>query len=526
MNKQAILYARVSTDEQADKGYSLPSQLDACRRYAERNGFDVVSEVKEDHSGATPIAQRPRGREVAAMLKSGKANVIIAYQIDRLSRDIVDLLATCREWIKAGIEIHACDMGKIESETDIVFVIRAWQGTDERKKIIERVTRGKRQKATSGRYVGTGKKPYGYRYTDGGELVIHPPEADIVRLMYEWYVNGDEPNKPLSANRIAYKLTAMGVTTPGEAGWNKHPTRPGLWDPTTILRMLSNETYAGVARFGKRRSNGQHNPSQNVIEISVPPIVTRKIWQAAQLQRERNVQMSLRNNKSHFYLLRGMVKCSCDASMIGRFKSKGQRRYYRCSKMSSTFRGLRPRNCNQRSPHSDELEGIVWKYAVEVMTADRELFEAKVREACEVENEALQPLRERFATVKDLLAEVEGEADQLATAMTRKSTGVVGKAMERQEHDINRRHKALTEEFDTLQAKLRAEEASIADLQDVLQYRDDTWDGMGDPTPENMRAVLGRLKTSVKVTNGKATISIRFAKGPRTFDLPTSQRSH
>jgi len=54
-HKRAILYARVSTDEQKDKGYSLPSQFEAMRKYASAQGFEIVAEHQDDYSGATPI---------------------------------------------------------------------------------------------------------------------------------------------------------------------------------------------------------------------------------------------------------------------------------------------------------------------------------------------------------------------------------------------------------------------------------------------------------------------------------------
>ena len=56
MNKQAAIYVRVSTDEQADKGYSLPSQIEACRRFAEYKGFENALVYQDDISGAKPIA--------------------------------------------------------------------------------------------------------------------------------------------------------------------------------------------------------------------------------------------------------------------------------------------------------------------------------------------------------------------------------------------------------------------------------------------------------------------------------------
>ena len=75
--------------------------------------------------------------------------------MDRLSRDIVTSLQAFGPGF--GPELKCTrDIGKIESELDIVLVIKGWQGSDERKRIIERVTRGKNSKAKSGKVVGNG----------------------------------------------------------------------------------------------------------------------------------------------------------------------------------------------------------------------------------------------------------------------------------------------------------------------------------------------------------------------------------
>lgn len=199
MIKKAAIYARVSTNDQADNGYSLPSQLDACRTYAERFDYVVVGEFREDQSGATPVAVRPQGRLLTEMIKTRKVDAIIVHQVDRLSRDIVDLLATVRNWLQTGVEVYALDVGKIESELDIVLVIKGWQGSDERKKIRERSMRGKRAKARAGRVVGT-RPPYGYDHIrdENGKVVnfkIVEEQAKVVRLIYQWYLEGDESGK-------------------------------------------------------------------------------------------------------------------------------------------------------------------------------------------------------------------------------------------------------------------------------------------------------------------------------------------
>lgn len=90
MSKRAILYARVSTTDQKDKGYSIPSQFDAMRKYATREGLEIVAEFQDDYSGATPIEYRPEGSKAYKMLKDGGADMIIAYTIDRFVRPAED----------------------------------------------------------------------------------------------------------------------------------------------------------------------------------------------------------------------------------------------------------------------------------------------------------------------------------------------------------------------------------------------------------------------------------------------------
>ncbi len=184
---RAIIYARVSTDDQADRGYSLPTQLEACRKYAERLGLTVIAEFTEDCSGAISFAERPEGKKAVAMLKHREADAILIYQVDRLSRDIVDLLGSTRDWIRAGIQVHACDIGRVESELDIVLVIKGWQGGDERKKIAERTARGRDGKAQSGKVVGQGFAPYGHEFQLDATgrvagLVVKDREAQIVQM--------------------------------------------------------------------------------------------------------------------------------------------------------------------------------------------------------------------------------------------------------------------------------------------------------------------------------------------------------
>jgi len=124
MTKRAAIYARVSTDDQAEKGYSLPSQIEACQKFAEQKDFEVAAIYQDDISGQKAIAARPEGGRLQADIESGKIGRVIVYQVDRLSRDIVDLLTSVRDWLRLGIEIYSLDVGQVTSELDIVLVIK------------------------------------------------------------------------------------------------------------------------------------------------------------------------------------------------------------------------------------------------------------------------------------------------------------------------------------------------------------------------------------------------------------------
>ena len=81
--KRAVIYARVSTDEQA-KGYSLTTQVDACHHYATERGYQVQSVFKDDYTGAS--LDRPALNALRVHLESNDTQVVIVYDIDRLAR--------------------------------------------------------------------------------------------------------------------------------------------------------------------------------------------------------------------------------------------------------------------------------------------------------------------------------------------------------------------------------------------------------------------------------------------------------
>jgi len=506
VTKRAVLMGRVSTTDQAEKGYSLPSQMAACREYAERQGFVVVAEITDDCSGAIPVKDRPGGSKVYRMLDNGEVDVVVQHTIDRTARDKreypIEFLLFLRYVQDAGAELHFVDTGKADG--GIVNLFRAWQAADERRKIRERSMRGKRAKARSGRVVG-GRPPYGYRHVrdSDGKIVTFEPveeEAKIVLLIYQWYVYGDETGKPLAGAAIARRLSEMRVPTPGEVRPGYNRTRePGMWRPGKVLKIISHEVYAGVWHYGVRIGPTRNTrPPEEHIAVSVPAIIDRELWTAAQERRGRNKRMARRNGKRN-YLLRGLIKCGCGCSMCGEFFSN--HRYYTCSWRQNHHAGIEERTCFARSVRADAIEPDIWEGLVSIF-ADTARLEELLRIAQQEELEAFNPKREELAAVEAMIIDAEREAGEIGQAL-KKASGIVGKALEQDMQNVNQRYDALCKRQRKLTAELSATTLTEAAIQDAIRFAEDVRVGIENADYETKRYNLETLKIQVTVQDGR-----------------------
>jgi hypothetical protein len=139
MPKRAVLYARVSTDEQANN-YSLPTQLKACRTYAQQHDFQVIEEITDDCSGSIPVMARPGGGKVYDYLNAGQIAAVIMYTIDRSARDKreypIEFMIFLRDVQDAGAELHFVDTGKSDGGIIDMFRDREAEFTGDGQRIL------------------------------------------------------------------------------------------------------------------------------------------------------------------------------------------------------------------------------------------------------------------------------------------------------------------------------------------------------------------------------------------------------
>jgi len=420
MIKAAILYGRVSTDIQLEHGYSLPMQMRAMRSYAEENGFRVVGEFQDDCSGSIPFKNRPKGALLYERIAQGDIDAVIIYELDRASRDKytmpIEFMVFRRDLEEAGVDLHFVDSGK--SDGGLLDMVKAWQAGEERRKIRERTMRGRRGKIESGRLPGNGPRCYGYRVVGerkDTELVVDDEEAEIIRLIFQWYVYGNGNGMPLGVLEIADKLTAMEIPSYGDKHTKGKKRGYGVWTPGQVYPILKRETYTGTWYAYRYKSvNGKRvrRPREEWIGVPVPPIIDEDIWKLAQKKLATGRRMSTRNNLKHQYLMGRLLSCTCGYRIQGKpcwTRHKTVYLYYRCN---GRDRSITAGTCSLPNFRAEQVDEVVWDW-VESILLDPEMIRQGFKDAQDETEQVNQSLYDRLETIEKLIDQNDVKLNRL-----------------------------------------------------------------------------------------------------------------
>ena len=181
--RKAILYVRVSTDEQADKGHSLAHQEEKLRQYCIYNNIEVVGFYKEDHSAKT--FERPQFKLLLEFLKKNKqaSDTLLFLKWDRFSRNAPEAYGMISTLAKLGVEPQAAEqplnLEVPEQKIMLALYLTAPEVENDRRAM--NVFAGMRRAKKEGRYMGNA--PYGYKHsrTEHNRPCIAPgKDADLV----------------------------------------------------------------------------------------------------------------------------------------------------------------------------------------------------------------------------------------------------------------------------------------------------------------------------------------------------------
>jgi site-specific DNA recombinase len=284
--------------------------------------------------------------------------------------------------------------------------LRATIAEYERLKIAERTKRAKRNRAKDGHVVACARVPYGYQIVEENgrkALTPHEPEARVVRMIFDWYTGNGVKRKATRA--ITKSLDNLGVPTWGDLhpGQTNRRRKANSWCTSSVYLILQNPLYVGDWHFAD-------------IDVSVPPIISRDVWQAAQHYRKTNKIAACRNRK-YEYLLAGRIRCgACRAAMRGVASISGRKRkkrnryhYYRCHARNERSYA---HECDAPYFRVDGVDAVVWTRITEWLD-DPFKLEAGFADYKESRERELAPIWERVETIDQLLAENRSKLERL-----------------------------------------------------------------------------------------------------------------
>lgn len=411
MNKRAITYARVSSDDRGKDGRNLAGQLEMCRDYALEKGLSLIAEMAEDDRGASGACfELEKLGQILEMAKNQEFEVLVVREIDRLSRNLAKQLVVEEELKRAGVKIEYV-LGDYDEtpEGNLMKHVRAVVAEYERMKINERIQRGKRLKVKSGSVMlGLNRPPYGYRVIKDGnawQLEIVEEEAQIIRLMFNWYLNGDENGSTMTLNKIAIRLTEMKIPTPVDnkkIKGVKMTKKRGFceWSGTVIAHYLDDEVYKGKWKYGRK--------SSEPITVDVPTIISVDVWEKCRHIRKEKYIENIKNRKNN-YLFARRIRCGLCSSPIVGTPVNGYL-YYRC--IASKKIGKIGIKCN--SPHFrlEPVENVVWNWIVALLKDPEAIQQGLNNYQAECEKE-INPFRERLKTIDTLITQYNNELNRL-----------------------------------------------------------------------------------------------------------------
>jgi DNA invertase Pin-like site-specific DNA recombinase len=379
----AAVMARVSTAEQAaEDKESLPDQIEKGKQLIAERGWNLYRPPNADESpypdAFTDVysgtsSDRPELAKIIAAASQGAIQMVVFTRVDRMARDLRDLLNIEAHLASLGAGIVATDQ-PIDTSTPagrLMFQQLGSFAEFERTMFLERTTNIRRRKAAKGEWPG-GTPPYGFRLVNG-KVEHDPDEVKVIHRAVAHLLD-----EGLTLRECAEKLNAEGF----------RPRKALRWDSVRVRLTLSNKALAGTLAWAKpkgtpepngavRRSRRTTGKYGGPIEIAVPAILDEETFDRVQavlaeapMRRggRRVPTASGPQAEDQVYMVSGRLTAPCGRRYRGQWRAERNRRIYRCPGRDSG-------ECDCRRINADEIEELVWDEVVRVLSEPERVAE-------------------------------------------------------------------------------------------------------------------------------------------------------
>lgn len=360
----AAIYARVSTDAQAEYGYSLGAQIADCTSKAKEMGATFIKEFIDDgYSGA--YLERPALESLRASLRAGMFSLVVVYDIDRLSRNLSHQLLITDDIESAGATLAFCKANyEASPEGRLFYAIRGAFAGYEREKIRERSMRGRLAMLRQGKVIED-SHVYGYDYDKSTHsYVVNETEASVIREIFKMYLDGYG-----GMLAIARHLNANLPKYP--------PPSRKKWVVSTIRDILRRDMYTGnffahkIYHFktGLTSEKKVIRPPEEWIPMTCPAIISEDEHQRALAMMDRNRTFDYRP-KHIPHLFQGLLRCArCGRTLSVKHGSK-RIKYYMC--LTNHADGHMS-TCGARSLRCDPVDDALWALITDICKSEESI---------------------------------------------------------------------------------------------------------------------------------------------------------
>ena len=343
--KRCAIYTRKSTDEGLDMDFnSLDAQREACENYIRSQvakGWQILPEHYDDGGFSGGNTKRPGLQKLLEDCQAGKVDIIVIYKLDRLSRSLCDFAELSKMFDEYHIDFCSVtqEINTSTSAGRMMLNILMTFAEYERSVVTERIRDKMSASRRKGIWVG-GTVPLGY-IVENKKLVIHEEDAQIVRLIFQRFIETQSPKL------IAHELNMAG----------KRTKKGRVWNTSHIYRILNNHTYNGEVKYKEEICKGEQKR-----------LVSAEVWNRTQEILAHNSPVSDRSRKLEIVApLKGVLKCGhCGGAMMPTYGKKNGRRYhyYLCCKDSKRSET----ECPVRQLPAGEIEEVVKSQLKVIMT--------------------------------------------------------------------------------------------------------------------------------------------------------------
>ena len=464
---KCYIYTRVSTSMQVD-GYSLDAQKEKLKKYAEFQDMIVVGEYSDEGKSGKNIEGRPQFLQMLKDIESGKDKVefVLVFKLSRFGRNAADVLSSLQRMQDFGVNLICVEDG-IDSSKDsgkLMISVLSAVAEIERENILVQTMEGRRQKAREGKWNG-GFAPYGYKL-ENGELLIAEDEAEVIRIIYDKYVN-----TTMGAGAIAAYLN--------EHGYEKKKRQNNTLDMFSshfIKLVLDNPIYSGKLAYGRRKNekiSGTRNQYHIVKQDEYPiyegqheGIISEEMWHLAQKKRQQTgVRTEKLYNLDHENILSGILRCPvCGAAMYGNVNRKKKKDgtlykdyYYYVCKHRTTVNGHK---CGYRKQWGQEKLDAAVEEVIRKLVENPK-FEDALRKkiGSRIDTDELEKEQEQL---RKKLRQLNGAKSRLGQQMD--TLDISDKYYDRKYQDMEERLYKLYEDIDSVEMQIEEVETRILNV--------------------------------------------------------------